>query len=286
MNPDPRLIEAIFAMYNVRGPWEHLPATGLANHIYATQDVVLRVATDHPDGIVDARTESVAARVVRATGILTPALIAFDDSRTLVDRPFSLWERVHGETLGLVDLEPRQRAEAWRQVGRELSRLHDRVRVCPDPNGYLDDPGREPDRVDALLKRLVDAQTITAAAAGEVERLAAELRSHVTSGTDLRFVHNDLHSMNVMCSISGALLAIIDWGDAGWGDPTLDFAAIPLDVLPEALDGYESETPGALGEVPDARITWDQLCCALKKTRQHPELAIPVETLRGLLRRQ
>lgn len=81
------------------GPWVALPSTGLANRIFATPDVVLRVGTDHPDGLVDARTESVAAPVARAAGILTPRLIAFDDTRTLVERPFSLWERVHGEPL-------------------------------------------------------------------------------------------------------------------------------------------------------------------------------------------
>ena len=133
----------MFALYSVQGPWEPLRSTGLANRIYATRDVVLRVSTDHPDGVVDARTESVAAPVARAAGILTPRLIAFDDSRTLVDRPFSLWERVDGETFGLIELDHRQMADAWRDVGRELSRLHHRIKECPDPQGYLDEPGRD-----------------------------------------------------------------------------------------------------------------------------------------------
>ena len=77
-----------------------LNATGLANRVYATADVVLRVATDHPDAVPDARTESVAAPAARGAGIRTPRLLAFDDSRALVNRPFSIWERVHGETLG------------------------------------------------------------------------------------------------------------------------------------------------------------------------------------------
>src|SRR5215472_8057848 len=97
-------VDEILAAYRLSGPWQRLEATGIANRIYATQDLVLRVATDHPDAIVDARTESVAAPVAREAGILTPRLIAFDDSRTIVDRPFSLWERVHGETLGRADL--------------------------------------------------------------------------------------------------------------------------------------------------------------------------------------
>jgi hypothetical protein len=145
MNLDPNLVDAMFARHGIPGPWAPVPATGIANRIYATREVVLRVATDHPEGVSDARTESVAAHVARAAGIPTPRLIAFDDSRTLVDRPFSLWDRVPGETLGLLALAASQLADTWRQVGRQLFRLHDRVRVCADPNGYLDTPGREMD---------------------------------------------------------------------------------------------------------------------------------------------
>ena len=53
MNPrDP--VDAIFALHGIRGAWKALAATGVANRIYATQDVVLRIATDHPDAVVDA----------------------------------------------------------------------------------------------------------------------------------------------------------------------------------------------------------------------------------------
>ena len=52
-------------------------------------------------GPQSARTESVAAPVARHEGTLVPRLVAFDDSGAIVDRPYSLWERIHGETLGL-----------------------------------------------------------------------------------------------------------------------------------------------------------------------------------------
>jgi hygromycin-B 7''-O-kinase len=90
MSLDSRVVDALFARHGISARWRPLPSLGLANRIFATDDVVLRVATDHPDGVPDARTESVAAPVARAAGILTPRLIAFDDTRTLVDRPFSL----------------------------------------------------------------------------------------------------------------------------------------------------------------------------------------------------
>ena len=283
MNLDPDLVDAMFAIHGIPGPWAPMPAIGIANRIYATQGVVLRVATDHPDGVLDARTESVAAPVAHAAGIQTPRLIAFDDSRTLVDRPFSLWERVHGETLGLLELNRSQRSDAWRQVGRQLFRLHDRVRVCADPNGYLDTPGREMD-LHPLLNRLADAGRLDAATVEEIAQLIRELAPHVAGSGDVRFVHNDVHDMNVMCSPAGELLAIIDWGDAGWGDPTLDFAGIPLDAIPYALEGYESEAPGALGAFPGARFIWDKLQAAMDAACDNRGHSVPLDAFRRFLR--
>jgi aminoglycoside phosphotransferase (APT) family kinase protein len=283
MNLPADLVDALFAQHGIRGPWAPMPATGIANTIYATREVVLRVATDHPDAVPDARTESVAAPAARRAGIRTPRLIAFDDSRTLVDRPFSLWERVHGETLGLLDLGRGQLAVAWRQVGRQLFLLHDRVRVCADPNGYLDMPRREMD-LDPLLSRLAGAGRLDAAAVEEVARLIHEFAPQVAGSGAIRFIHNDIHDRNVLCSPAGDLLAVIDWGDAGWGDPTLDFASIPLDAIPHAREGYETEAPGALGAFPEARFIWDKLHAALEAACDGPGHLVPVDAFRRFLR--
>ncbi len=206
MNRDPSLIDALFARYGVSGSWETLPSTGVANSVYATRDVVLRLATDHRDAVSDARTESVAAPIAFAAGILTPRLIAFDDTRVLVDRPFSLWERVHGQTLGLINPPPRQRAEIWRAVGRELAHLHLRVRECPDPRGWLDRPIREQDFA-TLLEQLVKSRRADDHTAQNVERLIGKLRPHLMKGVTTRFIHGDVHAMNVMCTPGG------HWGD-------------------------------------------------------------------------
>jgi aminoglycoside phosphotransferase (APT) family kinase protein len=283
MTPEPALVDAMFEQHEVPGPWEVLPATGLANHIFATRDVVLRVATDHRDGFSDARTESVAAPVARAAGILTPQLIAFDDSRKLVDRPFSLWERVHGETLGAASLSDLATANVWRSVGRELARLHVRVQECPDPNDYLDEPARQHD-LPRGLKRLVETGTFDIDMARRVEVLAKELGSWAADPIGFRFIHDDVSPMNIMCTTAGELLAIIDWGDAGWGDPSLDFAAMPLAAVPAALAGHEEEAPGMLGAHPEARVAWHKLIDAvddlLDTSGQPPDL----EALRQLLR--
>ena len=101
LSPHHDPVDAILAHHGIRGPWQQLPATGIANRIYATDDLVLRIAVEGSEALNDARTESVAAPIARAAGVRVPRLVAFDDSGALMDRPYSLWERVYGETLGL-----------------------------------------------------------------------------------------------------------------------------------------------------------------------------------------
>jgi aminoglycoside phosphotransferase (APT) family kinase protein len=276
-------VAMILAAYGIPGPWRMLPSTGIANRIYATHDVVLRVATDHDDALVDALTESVAAPVARTAGILTPRLIAFDNSRKIVDRPFSLWERIHGETLGLVSLYKHARERVWREVGQQIARLHQRVRSCPDDNGYLDAPEREM-RLDLLLKRFADSGHGSRDVVREIDRLISELSPFVFPiGGSNRFLHNDLHQWNIMCTFEGKLLALIDWGDAGWGDPALDFAAIPLDSVSLALEGYDATE--RLGDGAEARIVWDHLQSALDDAIEGPRQRVPMAEYRRFLDR-
>jgi aminoglycoside phosphotransferase (APT) family kinase protein len=277
----PELIEAMFARHGVSGPWEELPSTGVANWIFATNDVVLRVATDHPEAVPDARTESVAAPAARTAGVLTPRLIAFDDTRTLVARPFSLWERVHGETLGAAPLSRDATVKVWRAVGGELAKLHVRVRACADPNGYLDQPGRAQD-VHGALKHLLAAQKITADALRRIESLAEELQPPPLCEVERRLIHDDLHAMNVMCTPGGELLAILDWGDAGWGDPALDFAAMPLDGIGPAVEGYEARSGHSGRSALVARIARYRLLDAVDDLWSSPDRPLDVEAIRRL----
>ncbi|BDC48322.1 hypothetical protein F183_A06380 [Bryobacterales bacterium F-183] len=275
-------ITAILAAHGIHDPWQPLEATGVANSIYATQHVVLRIATDHPDAIVDAYTESVAAPVARQAGVMTPRLIAFDASGTLVDRPYSIWDRVHGVTFGLTPLPDAARRAVWREVGQQLALLHDRVRECPDPSGYLDVADRELD-VEELLQEYAD--TCGSAQVPEIEGLFEELRPYVDdTSVPPCFVHNDLHDRNIMCGPTGGLLALIDWGDAGWGDPALDFAAIPLDAVPAVLEGYGDRK--RLGDNLNARLVWDHLVVSLENAIDNSAPGIPIAEFRRFLLRR
>jgi aminoglycoside phosphotransferase (APT) family kinase protein len=276
-------VGAILAAHGVSGPWVALEATGLANRIYATDDVVLRVATDHRDAVPDAYTESVAAPAAYDAGIRTPRLLAFDNSHVLVDRPFSIWERVHGETLGKAALDDAQRTRAWQEIGHEIEKLHSRVTDCADPHGYLDTPGYELD-LAPIIAQLVDAGLVDRQCAREIENLLDELEPYVSAASyEPCFVHNDLHEMNVMCTPAGHLLAILDWGDAGWGDPTLDFAAVPLDMIRAVLRGYGAESLTRLGACFEARIIWSKLHGAMEDAIDTPGTPIPLAVFRKFL---
>ncbi len=58
------------------------------------------------------------------------------------------------------------------------------------------------------------------------------------------FLHNDLHAGNLMVTNDGAVTVLIDWGDAGWGEPMLDLTYARALAAPELLRGYRSEEAG------------------------------------------
>jgi aminoglycoside phosphotransferase (APT) family kinase protein len=273
-------VDKILSAYGLSRPWQPLAATGVANRVYATQDVILRIATDHFEANADALTESVAAPIARGAGVLTPRLIAFDNSKILTNRPFSLWERVHGDTLGLSSLPATIRADIWREIGQEIARLHDRVKSCPDPMGYLDQPRREL-RLDLVIGQFADSPHANRGTIHEIEALVSDLSTFVAWDGSPSFLHSDLHEWNVMWGRQGGLLALIDWGDAGWGDPALDFAAVPLDSLCAALEGYGGKK--RLGAYPEARLIWDHLQIALEEAIDNPQLTIPIADFRRLI---
>ncbi len=276
-------VDEILDRYGIAGPWTRLTNTGVVNRVYATREVVVRIATDHPDGVRDARTESIAAPAARAVGVMTPRLIAFDDSRELIDRPFSIWERVLGETLGLLATESTPRTDTWASVGRQLAMLHTRLRSCPDPDGYLDAHPRRYD-LRELLDGLLSSQRIDRRLASGTAALIEEMDPFVRTQAADCFLHNDLQPMNIMCTAQGELLAVIDWGDAGWGDPTRDFAAVPLEAMPFVLEGYTPDAAALLGSAPQARMMWDKLRAAMVARLRSSDSPLPIEQIRAYLK--
>jgi aminoglycoside phosphotransferase (APT) family kinase protein len=257
-------------------------ATGIANDIWALgDDLVMRVGRASEEAWSDARTETIAVPAARRAGVQTPELVVFDLSRSILDAPVTVYRRVHGDTLGLVlDRRPDWSA-ALRGIGRDLARLHVEVTAVHDPDGWLDQPDTEDARqwLEACARAgLVGADR------SFVERWLDRLEPAAHARVQPRFLHNDVHALNVMVDGAGHYLALLDWGDAGWGDPAIELATLPVDRLGSLLDGYGEAAPGLIDDQFAGRVLWNQIGHALRKAARPRSPQRAAAALDGLAR--
>jgi aminoglycoside phosphotransferase (APT) family kinase protein len=240
-----------------------LPETGITNAVYALGDgLILRVPRDHPRHVACLRREALAVPAARAAGVRTPALVAFDDALDLLPVPYAVYERVPGTDLGRLALDPGDSPEAWRELGRDLALLHTRA-AADGPAGRLDrDAGPpQPDPRELVERRVADGW-LTALEARWLlrwlERLAPVALGD--TGAPVRLLHGDTQPTNVMvASESLAYRAVIDWGDARWGDPASEFSGPPLRAVPLLLAGHREVAPLDGDETVEARVLWRHL---------------------------
>jgi aminoglycoside phosphotransferase (APT) family kinase protein len=248
-----------------------LPEVGITNAVYLLGDhLVLRVPRNHPVHIALARKEVVAAGVARCAGVRTPRIVAYDDAGDLLPVPYTVYERVHGETLGLLELDPTGPQGAWRELGRDLGLLHTRV-VVDGPAGGLGSPGLPDPRpwAEELAREGYFGVAEERWLAGWLDRLGPAATAPLPS----RFLHGDVQATNVM--VRGDTLdylAVLDWGSSGWGDPARDFASgQPLRAVPYLLEGHREVAPLDGDDTAEARILWWQLQLALWLVRRTPQ---------------
>jgi aminoglycoside phosphotransferase (APT) family kinase protein len=247
-----------------------LPEVGIFNRIYSLgEDLFLRVPRDHPAFVAAARKEAVAVPAAREAGVRTPAMVAFDDTGDLLPVPYSIFDRVRGETLGLLDLGPADVPETWKELGRDLARLHAGVPEDGPAAGLeleaVPDPRLWPDALAAEgYFSNAEARWLSA----WLECLAPAALAPVSG----RFLHGDSQATNVMVQRRTLEYeAVLDWGGSGWGDPAWDFAGVPLRVVPSMLDGYRGVAPLAANETAEARILWRDLQLSLYLMRRDPQ---------------
>ncbi len=246
-----------------------MATTGISNILYGLgNNYVLRVARNHPNAYADARTESVAVPVVTAHNIKTPRLIAYDDSETILPVPYTIYERVHGQTLLEYSGDPASRARIYREFGAEIARLHQQVTTCPDPKGFLD----RPYRIDAmqLIEALTESGYLSTDNRQWLTTVFKRLLPAVEEASSFRrFLHDDAHMGNIMVT-NDAFGWLLDWGDAGWGDPAMEFTYTPSRAIPYVLEGYRSIMLMDGDDTAEARILWDHLARALARLKRDP----------------
>ncbi len=251
----PETIAAICARHGLGSQaFTRLPDAGIINAIYRLGDThALRVPRNHPKHIEQTKIEAVAAPVATAAGVRTHRLVAFDETRDLIPVPYTIFEWVPGRPLEHAGLMRLDVLPAWRDVGRDLARLHAVERS--GPAAALADAETLPDPRELVEQRASQGWFTTLEAAwlqGWLERLAAAAREKVPS----RLLHLDTQATNVITQLADDdYAAIIDWGCAGWGDEAFDFC-MPLRFVPEVIAGHREIAAFAGDAGIEARILW------------------------------
>lgn len=247
-----------------------LPEVGIFHRIYqAGNGYILRIGRIHPKAFAVARREAIIVPLARAAGVQTPELFVLDDSCDIFPAPYTIYERVRGETLGLLDLEPQETPLVWRAVGRDLALLHlgvERAGAAAELEpAWSEDPRSWPDE-------LAEAGYFTGMEARWLLRWLDRLAPAALAPIPDHCLHGDNQTTNIMVTEQTLeYLALIDWGSAGWGDPAYDFAGIPLRAVPDLLGGYREIMPLEQNESAEARILWRHLTLALHNLRGEPE---------------
>jgi aminoglycoside phosphotransferase (APT) family kinase protein len=219
----------------VDGPIARLESSGVVHSLWTIGSRwVLRVPKNEAMCVGDHRCESVAIPLALRAGVRTPSLVVFDKSLSLLDVPYSVVSRVHGRNLVG---EPSEHA-AYEDVGRELARLHTADLRALD-HRWLREIGEGP--AEDYFQRVVGAGLLHADGIRWLTSLCERLDRTIErdSNPPSVFVHGDVKPDNVMIDPSSTV-HLIDWGDAGFGDPAYDFQSLPMRSIARVLAGYRS----------------------------------------------
>jgi aminoglycoside phosphotransferase (APT) family kinase protein len=216
-----------------------------------------------------ARREAILVPLARMAGVRTPELLVMDESCAILPAPYTIYERVHGATLGLLDLEPHDTPAVWRDVGRDLALLHmgiPRTEATAElESAWVGDP-------DLWIDELAETGHFTGMEARWLTHWLERLETNSPTPVTDHCLHGDNQTTNIMVGVDRLeYRALIDWGSAGWGDPAFDFAGIPLRAVPYLLEGYREITPLENDDTAEARILRRHLTLALHNLRGEPD---------------
>jgi len=220
-------------------------ATGKFNDsFFATLDdgreVVLRIAPPDDAGFLFYERRMMAQeptlhRLLREkTAIPVAEVLAYDDSRRLLDRDFLVLSRLPGTALSDLSVTGDAVNRVLEQVGRHLRQLHDTCRA--DRYGYLGEhrPMQPQDTWAAAFRvmwdKLVgDIHACGAYDAAEARAVRSALDPHLAAfdrPVPSCLLHMDIWSQNILVDGEATVAGIVDWDRALWGDPEIEFAVL------------------------------------------------------------
>ncbi|HEY3558240.1 MAG TPA: aminoglycoside phosphotransferase family protein [Kribbella sp.] len=246
-------VTAIARRHGVDPGQVHEVAGGVANRAFVLgEHLFLRAC--RPGYEDDLLKETHVVPAARTVGVLTPAIIEYDDTRRLIDSPYAVMERVHGT-------EP---TELPTGLAEQLARLHhlelpsgahaatgaDEVEISGVPEDDWGDPWR-------TVEDLADRGYIDPGTATWLTGWFTRLTERIDGSGPKVLIHGDVAAHNLLAGPANDLRALIDWGDAAWAPRAMEFAKLPLTQVAELLRDYlrhthSQDTPSPDASPPDA----------------------------------
>jgi aminoglycoside phosphotransferase (APT) family kinase protein len=172
--------------------------------------------------------------LIRAeTTVPVAEIVAYDDSRSHVDRDYLLMERLPGQPLTDARLSRRQRDGVLEQVGAFLAQMH---ALVSDRYGYLGaHHPMQPQStwVDAfavmwnqLLDDIVACGGYTPEEADALRHLLDVYRPYFDRPVAASLLHMDVYDQNILVGNGGRVTGLVDLDRALWGDPEIEFAVL------------------------------------------------------------
>lgn len=267
-------VRRIAARHGITGDIALLPNSGMVNEAWSVGNCVVRILKDDEnseEALQEPKREAAVVPLAREAGIRTPELVAVDFDCDIVPLPYTIYRRAEGALLGHLDIEPESCTHVYRELGREIALLQS-VQV-PEEVLRLLRKGQALDGVEQVGKALA-AGKITREEAAEISGWFARLEEGFGEPEKPCLLHSDIHPWNLFVHRRGSanleLAAIIDWGDAGYEEPAVEFSSMPICAVQPMLEGFV-EAGGCVGEGLIQRSLHAGLGLALWEVRELSE---------------
>lgn len=193
-------------------------------------------------------------RLLKETTVPVPPILAYDFSRTMIDRDILIMPRLEGKPLNAAGLPPRSTRRALREWGAYVAQIHG----LSDPDnrfGYLGGDPCMPSAntwADAFagmfqreLRDITETGVYDPKTADRFMRLLEKHLDVFKNCPRANLLHGDLWVTNLLVAPDGRVTGVIDFDRACWGDTGWDLAIAEYCGITQApfWEGY--------GKVPD-----------------------------------
>ena len=202
-------------------------------------ELVLRIAPPDDAGFLFyerrmmAQEPEIHALLRGRTTVPVARILAYDDSRTLIDRDYLLMERLPGRPLTEARVTGPLYAHILHQVGGYLQQMH---ALTAERYGYLGaHHPMEPQASwweafvvmwNSILNDIVAAGGYTAEEAAFMRQLLRTYRSSFDRSVPASLLHMDVWHQNILVDAQGTVTGLVDLDRALWGDPEIEFAVL------------------------------------------------------------